>query len=635
MKLSLTKEGTIKEEEFIVSGRKIPLLAIRRKLLEKQVNLGVVRSILNTDYTSFDVGTLKRKLKHLNPHTDTDELSKPQLIAQIKGFEQNRHLLVWSDHASVMNHGHLMLTVKTLYDEGFYLTREEYKEIYGKDLDIETLIEEPQLYIFSRCRDSLQGKVAYTDTRREDILEMNVKIRINGHENMVTDTMKYFNGDHPEQASESGNLEGGDVPCAGCGARAQSFIDLEYCFRAEHLTLEDRRLKVLQGPAGRSRRNGGIKPFFNLKKDEIFDELDWRQIKYNTRMQKKELEMLLKDELGGVARVPLLCQGNEFESLSNTPLKQYEVLSSEALHDIKEHIRNLWEELPQYLTDEESACFSKVIEATTKQKDKIRGVDFRLSAIIMCNTIRGKCRPSVQQLLDSLVEISRLLYAPAEERTPKFVLRFYNMTFQHAHLCISIINKPKSLTQRKFYGQYFHSISTETALNSRVVSPKSTNTEDEERHFSRVSSICSATSSRAPDHIIINSIIRMQAEMKIGNGERENSSYAKKESEISKFNKVTPRPGNSTFQAQMLSKGYYYQAHLERISDYIAVGPGIWWHKDEATGNIVFHDGPDEPETRPEGPLCIIFGTLLSSGCVSILVKNGSNVSAMELGLFH
>ena len=103
------------------------------------------------------------------------------------------------------------------------------------------------------------------------------------------------------------------------------------------------------------------------------------------------------------------------------------------------------------------------------------------------------------------------------------------MTFQHAHLCISIINKPKSLTQCKFYGQYFHSISTETALNSRVVSLKSTNTEDEERHF-RVSSICSATSSRAPDHIIINSIIRMQAEMKIGSGKRENSSYAKKES---------------------------------------------------------------------------------------------------------
>ena len=85
-----------------------------------------------------------------------------------------------------MNHGHLMLTVKTLYDEGFYLTREEYKEIYGKDLDIETLIEEPQLYIFSRCRHSLQDKGAYTDTRRVDLFKMNVKIRINGHESMVT-----------------------------------------------------------------------------------------------------------------------------------------------------------------------------------------------------------------------------------------------------------------------------------------------------------------------------------------------------------------------------------------------------------------------------------------------------------------
>ena len=51
----------------------------------------------------------------------------------------------------------------------------------------------------------------------------------------------------------------------------------------------------------------------------------------------------------------------------------------------------------------------------------------------------------------------------------------------------------------------------------------------------------------------------------------------------------------------MLSKGYY-RAHLEKILDYIAIGPGIWWHKDDTTGNTVFHDGPDEPETRPEGP---------------------------------
>ena len=45
-----------------------------------------------------------------------------------------------------------------------------------------------------------------------------------------------------------------------------------------------------------------------------------------------------------------------------------------------------------------------------------------------------------------------------------------------------------------------------------------------------------------------------------------------------------------------------YQAHLERISDYLVVGEGVWWHRDLDTGDIIFHDGDDEPECRPEGP---------------------------------
>ena len=45
-----------------------------------------------------------------------------------------------------------------------------------------------------------------------------------------------------------------------------------------------------------------------------------------------------------------------------------------------------------------------------------------------------------------------------------------------------------------------------------------------------------------------------------------------------------------------------YQAHLERLSDYLLTGEGVWWHRDSDTGDFVFHDGESEPEYREEGP---------------------------------
>ena len=42
---------------------------------------------------------------------------------------------------------------------------------------------------------------------------------------------------------------------------------------------------------------------------------------------------------------------------------------------------------------------------------------------------------------------------------------------------------------------------------------------------------------------------------------------------------------------QILKMNYPYewQAHLERISDYLILGEGVWWFKDNSK-NIVFYD---------------------------------------------
>lgn len=47
------------------------------------------------------------------------------------------------------------------------------------------------------------------------------------------------------------------------------------------------------------------------------------------------------------------------------------------------------------------------------------------------------------------------------------------------------------------------------------------------------------------------------------------------------------------------------QAHLERLSDFLACGEGAWWHYEGDF--IVFHDGDDEEESRTVGPKLMKF----------------------------
>ena len=46
----------------------------------------------------------------------------------------------------------------------------------------------------------------------------------------------------------------------------------------------------------------------------------------------------------------------------------------------------------------------------------------------------------------------------------------------------------------------------------------------------------------------------------------------------------------------------YWQAHLERISDFLLVGKGVWWNECD-NGDIHFFDAKGNPESLEKGPL--------------------------------
>ena len=117
-------------------------------------------------------------------------------------------------------------------------------------------------------------------------------------------------------------------------------------------------------------------------------------------------------------------------------------------------------------------------------------------------------------MLDTMTEIMQILYAKVQERCQKSVLRLHDQTFLHAIACEEVIGKPIILTDKKLYGHYLHSQVCHEPIQHHIICSRSTNKEQQECHFNTFTSISLATSSRRPGEIIIPGLIRMQAEMK-------------------------------------------------------------------------------------------------------------------------
>lgn len=166
-------------------------------------------------------------------------------------------------------------------------------------------------------------------------------------------------------------------------------------------------------------------------------------------------------------------------------------------------------------------------------------------------------------------------------------------------LCKEVIGQPKVLTSRKFYGRYWHSLTSHAAKQNRIISGRSTNTEEEERHFNSLQGITKLTN-RRPGDIITPSLVRLQAEQQMASTRQFNSVKAQ-ESEISKYYKALPLFPNTIIPHRyILRNPKEYQVHLESISDFLCCGEGVWWQ--HIVSGVEFLDGPQEPNFKPQGP---------------------------------
>ena len=191
-------------------------------------------------------------------------------------------------------------------------------------------------------------------------------------------------------------------------------------------------------------------------------------------------------------------------------------------------------------------------------------------------SLAGIVSEKVQILLDTMTEVSSILYAKPEERCPRSILRLHIQTFLHAITCKEVIGKPQILNEKNLYGRCLHFLVVHAPIQRRIICSSSTNMEQQERHFSTLSSISVATPSRRPGEIITPGIIRMQAEMKSEENQQRDS-VKEQESQLRKLARCLTPPENTVIPHRVILKyPQAYQAHLERISDFVHYGEGMW-----------------------------------------------------------
>ena len=310
----------------------------------------------------------------------------------------------------------------------------------------------------------------------------------------------------------------------------------------------------------------------------------------------KELERDFEDIRLGITNFPALLQDQPQATLQSLHLQQYEVSPTEPLHDLKGHLGNIIEET-LHITTGDVLQELKRIKAAVLNKDTIRCSDLRKALILMYLKLRSLQPDSVlTDLYRTAVDITYFCYDHESIRTPKSVLCLHNRTFLHAHQCSIVFADPKSISQKRMFGRFFHSLTAHAASMFRIISLRSLNTEQHERVFQQSKAITKGTSNNHPEHVISNIIQRLAFE------QGTEKVIACQESGIKSISLAVGPMENTVFSDSILQKiSEHYQAHLERISDYLIPGPGVWWKR--VPRGIMFLDGSNEDDFKDPGPV--------------------------------
>ncbi|CAH3139868.1 unnamed protein product [Porites lobata] len=96
-------------------------------------------------------------------------------------------------------------------------------------------------------------------------------------------------------------------------------------------------------------------------------------------------------------------------------------------------------------------CLARALNDEGLKKDLQQNLKEQLKGLINEQDKSTEEIDLPQTLLDTLTELSGILYARPEERCTRGILRVHNQTFLHAIVCEEVIGKPQILSEKTFY----------------------------------------------------------------------------------------------------------------------------------------------------------------------------------------
>ena len=243
-----------------------------------------------------------------------------------------------------------------------------------------------------------------------------------------------FKGDKPAAQFEAGQQKGGNYYCFACGIHAEAACSYIHSNKLTLQTLSERIdiINMSQNAQSKS-KTGNLKLFDHLKKHEIVEELNIRNVKFLVQDSSKDLQDLLDATVHGIQHVPAILFNNFDTSLSDIKLQNYEILFTEPLHDVSNHIKNMYAEIPYQIDKQKRKEVLNVIEFSFNNKDACNSADYRKSLLVVANWFRENMSDShITEIMVTLREIQGILYLPDCDRTPLTVLRLYLTVFLHA-----------------------------------------------------------------------------------------------------------------------------------------------------------------------------------------------------------
>ena len=144
----------------------------------------------------------------------------------------------------------------------------------GVSIDVERVIEPPEIYMLSRSKASVVDQGSYNQARIDDLQSLTTKLQTQQGV-AVTDVLKFFHADGPARQFEAGSKIGGFFSCVECGAQSNRLDDLAYSYRCARVTLAERQQFILTGNAW---KKGSMKPLDNLTAAQLQFELQAHRI---------------------------------------------------------------------------------------------------------------------------------------------------------------------------------------------------------------------------------------------------------------------------------------------------------------------------------------------------------------------